>query len=91
MTTYYKGDTIRLKGSFYTWADVLTDLSAAPTVNIYNGEETLLTTGTATKESTGVYYYDYAPSSVGNYIYEFSGTSASAAMIRRDRFSVVFV
>ena len=92
MTTYYTGDTIRLTGAFYTFAGVLADLTAAPTVNIYYEDSTTaLATGTATKSATGTYYYDYTPATVGDYVYEFSGTSETKAIIRRDRFSVVFV
>lgn len=92
MTVYAKGDTIRLKAAFYTYAGVLTDLASAPSVTIYTfSDHTTVTTGTGTKESTGTYYYDYTSTAEGSYIYEFSGTLESKTILRRGAFSVGFV
>jgi len=85
----HKGDTIRLKASFYTFAGVLADPSAV-TYTVYDSDRDVVVTGTATKESTGVFYYDYTTTDVGDYTFEFSGTLETKTILSRDEFSVAW-
>jgi hypothetical protein len=69
------GDTIRLKASFYNYSGALTDPDSV-TVKIYTDIGPIqIETGAATKEATGVYYYDYTiPADInGALVYEFAG------------------
>jgi len=91
MTNFHRGDTIRFKGTFYTYAGALQNLSAPPTVTIYDINENSLTSGASTLEGTGIYYYDYEPPDDGTFIFEFSGTLEGKTVIRRKKFTVVFV
>lgn len=78
------GDTIRLKASFYSFAGVLADPDVV-TVKVYShiGQQ-VLTTATATKDSTGVYHYDYTiPVESGDLVYEFSGTMDGTVSLGR--------
>lgn len=91
MTIYHTGDTIRLQATFKTWAGTLSDLTAAPSVKIYDAVKVQQgTTATATKSSTGVYYYEYTASTAGQFTYEFSGTLEGKAVLRRGSFTVGF-
>lgn len=69
------GDSTRLKGSIYNYAKSLADPENPVTVKIYShiGNK-LLETGEATRETTGIYYYDYAPPEdiPGDLVYEFA-------------------
>ena len=80
------GDTIRLNASFYTFAGALADPDVV-TVKIYSYiGKNVLATGTATKSSTGVYYYDYTvPDEKGDLVYEFSGTLENLPSVGRAR------
>lgn len=78
------GDTIRLDVSFYSFAGVLADPDSV-TVKIYAhiGQQ-VLTTATASKSATGVYYYYYTvPVENGKLVYEFSGTMDGTATLIR--------
>jgi hypothetical protein len=87
MTIYHKGDTIRLKASFYTFAGVLADPSTV-TCTIYDSGGVVVTTGSATKETTGVFYYDYTTTTKGDFSFEFTGTLETKPILSRDYFSV---
>jgi len=87
--TVHKGDTIRLKASFYTFAGVLADPTTV-TYTVYDDAETVVTTGNATKETTGVYYADYTTTVRGTFSYEFSGTLESKSILSRDYFAVIW-
>lgn len=81
--TYYVGDTLLLKCSFYSWAGTLADPTSV-TLNIYDVSRTkLVTAATPTKLSTGVYYYYYTPSVEGRQTVEFSGTLATNTTLVR--------
>jgi len=82
---YQTGDTIRVTERFYNFSSVLTDLSAAPSVKMYEADKVTQSgaTITATKSATGTYYADVTlPSTEGIYYIEFSGTAADATAIR---------
>jgi hypothetical protein len=93
MSVYKTGDTVRFIGAFYTFAGVLTDLAAAPSVKVYNADKTTQvgTTVTATKASTGTYYADITlPITEEIYYIEFSGTSEGTAIVQRMMVPVKF-
>ena len=83
----HKGDTIRLKASFYTFAGVLSDPTTV-TIKIYDEGKTLIKSGTPTRESAGIYYYDYTTVADGKMSFEFSGSLEGNAILSRDYFSV---
>jgi hypothetical protein len=95
MTTgqeFAKGDTIRLKGTFKDFSGVLTDPSALA-LKIYDSTGTVVLTKAITDmthASTGVYYYDWTTTATGDFIYEFTGTLAAAAMVVWDTLSVIY-
>ena len=83
----HKGDTIRLKASFYTFAGDLANPSAV-TAKVYDANHVLSATLVATYESTGVYYADYTTVLEGNFSYEFAGTLESKTILSRSTFIV---
>jgi hypothetical protein len=89
---FQKNNTIRLKGTFRDFSGDLVD----PTVlafKIFDATGTAILTkaiGDLTRESLGVYHYDWQPTATGDYIYEFSGTLAGSAMLAWDTFSVEY-
>jgi hypothetical protein len=93
--TYYKGDTLRLKATFYTYAGDLSDLSSgSPTLKIYDDHEILIETvlpASVVHDTTGVYYYDYTTDRSGKHTYEYSGTLEGKTVLGRGTFNVVFV
>lgn len=80
----YTGDTIRLYGRFYNWSGVLADVTL-PVVIIYDGKGNEITTGVPSKESSGVYYYDYLiPSSYSDpLIFEMRGILEGSTILAR--------
>ena len=87
---YYVNDTIRLTGTFYTWAGVLSDPTSV-TVNIYDVTRTkLVTAATPTHSGTGVYYYDYTPTVEGKHTIEFTGTLEGKAIVMRKYVTIVW-
>lgn len=79
------GDTVRLKASFYNFSDALADPTGV-TCTVYDGRRTVLVNAASTtKESTGVYYYDYTVPSAGfdPITYEFSGTLEGTTALGR--------
>jgi hypothetical protein len=92
--TYFKGDTIRLKATFYDFAGSLADLSATPSLKVYDDHEVLLVTALPASiihPSTGVYYYDYTLTQTGKLTFEFAGTLETNAVLARQSFTSVFV
>lgn len=82
---YQTGDTIQITDKFYNFSGVLTDLSAPPSVKVYQADKATQvgTTGTATKTATGTYKTAVTlPTTEGIYYIEFSGTAADATLIR---------
>lgn len=76
ITTVYTGDTIRIKGTFKNSSNVLTDADAnLVTFTVYNYDtKKSLATGNATRQSAGIYYYDYElPALERKYIVELKG------------------
>lgn len=89
--TYYVGDTLRLTATFYTFAGVLADPTTV-VVNIYDINRTLLVTAAAaTKDSTGVYHYDYTTTVEGRLAVEFTGTLETKTVLTRTAFTVSWV
>lgn len=79
------GDTVRLKASFYNFSDALADPTGV-TCTVYDGKKNkLVDAAVATKESTGIYYYDYTLPSTGfdPLIYEFCGTLEGTTALSR--------
>jgi hypothetical protein len=82
---YQMGDTIQITDRFYSFAGVLTDLSASPVVKVYAADKTTQvgTTVTSTKVSTGTYKASITlPATEGIYYIEFSGTATDTTAIR---------
>jgi hypothetical protein len=80
---YQTGDTIQITDGFYSFAGVLTDLSAAPAVKLYAADKTTVAvTTTSTKISTGTYRASVTlPVTEGIYYLSFEGTAADATAI----------
>lgn len=81
----FVGDTVRLRSSFYNFAGELADPTSV-TITIYDGDKVVLVNaGATTKESTGIYYYDYTVPSTSPdpLVYEFSGTLESHVSLSR--------
>jgi len=82
---YQTGDTIQITERFYNFSLVLTDLSAAPSVKMYEADKVTQvgTTVTSTKVSTGTYKASVTfPTVEGIYYIEFAGTAADTTAIR---------
>lgn len=89
---YQTGDTIQITDRFYSFLGILTDLSAAPLVKVYQADKTTLvgTAITSTKTATGTYKAAVTlPTAEGIYYIEFSGTAADATLIRHAEAFVV--
>lgn len=74
------GNTYRLRGTFRT---VLRILANPTTVTLRiedpDGNVEVVASGSITNESTGVYYYDFAPDQAGRWYYRFIGAGAVIA------------
>lgn len=81
MTTYDRGDLVRLTATF-TVSGVATDPGAV-TLYLRAPDGTLSTLtyagGAITKVATGVYRYDYNASAAGDVSYRWAGTSPAQA------------
>ena len=44
----------------------------------------------ATKDTTGVYYFDYTTTALGSFSFEFSGTLEGKAILSRECFVVIW-
>lgn len=87
MNTYPLGSTIRLRATF-----TLNGLAADPTTIILKirppgGATSTIPFSQYTKESTGVYYYDFSPVE-GTWTYQWDGTGAVVASAS-DQFRIV--
>lgn len=90
---YHKGDTIRLKATFYTFAGALADPTSV-VVKVYNSDRQVVAEASGASvqnPSTGVYYYDYTTDAEGEFVYEFSGLGEGTTILRREVFIVKFV
>lgn len=91
---YQTGDTIQVTDRFYNFSGVLTDLSALPTVKIYEADKVTPVTATITvsKTSTGTYAAVITlPLVEGIYYVSFEGTAADATPIyHREAITVRF-
>jgi hypothetical protein len=82
MATYDQGDYIRLTGTWRNDASVLVDPSTVTLkVQLPNGTTSSYTyaSGNVIKDATGTYYYDFLPTSQGNYVYRWEGTGNAIA------------
>jgi hypothetical protein len=82
---YQTGDTIQVTDTFYNFSGVLTDLSAAPSVKVFQADKVTQVgaTGTSSKTATGTYAASVTlPTTEGIYYIEFSGTAADTTAIR---------
>lgn len=77
---YYFGDTVKISNEYRDLDGNLTD-PTSPIVTITNPQGTItINAATPTKESTGVYIYNYAPTEVGGYWqYVFGGSVGGLA------------
>lgn len=96
MATYFTGDTIRVKMTFTDrvpegdppGAAVDPD-SNAVTVTIYNSDFQKVTTASASRQGTGIYFYDWTmPLVPGTYYVEFKGLFSTYPELNRVKFSV---
>ena len=82
MATYDLGDLVRITA---TWQNNLSAAIDPSNVQLIiqnpNGTKSTFTysSGAVIKDSTGVYHYDYIPSSSGTYTYRWEGTGAAIA------------
>jgi hypothetical protein len=89
---YQCGDTIQVTDSFYNFSGVLTNLSAAPSVKVYQSDKVTQvgSTITSTYVSAGTYKASVTlPTTEGIYYIEFSGTATDATLIRHAEAFVV--
>jgi hypothetical protein len=85
------GETIKLEAKFYNYSNALTDPDAV-TVTIYNPiGRGVLKTGTAVKDATGEYSYDYTLPDVPKIVYEFKGDVEDMPSVVRDTVEIVWV
>lgn len=85
-TTVYTGDTVRVKGTFKNQSNTLIDAdSNSVTFNIYNADSLkIVTTAAATRQSAGIYYYDYTvPAAEIKYIVELKGNFSALPQLSR--------
>ncbi len=77
---YYVGDAVKLSNTYKDLDGVLTD-PTSPTITITDPNGTVtVNAATPTQESTGVYFYYYAPTAVeGYWKVEFGGTVSTLA------------
>ena len=92
-TTVFTGDTIRLQGTFKNLSNTLTDADGN-TVNFkaYDADTlAVVATGTTTRSSTGVYYYDWlVPSTEKAYFLELSGAFSTLTQLKRTKVKAKF-
>jgi len=79
----YVGDTTRLKVTFRDYTGqiddpdtVLFEILATP----ISATPTVLLSAVPTRESSGVYYYDWTPTAVGDFVARFTGTFTDASV-----------
>lgn len=96
-TVVFTGDTIRVQASFRDWSPdgvsgALVDPdSNVASVAVFDSELTSVSTGTATRQSVGVYTYDWTvPVTEGTYFFEFKGLFSTKPQLTRQKFSVKF-
>jgi hypothetical protein len=101
-TLVFTGDTITVKGRFTSEVEegaptstLLDPDGNSVTITVYDADEVVITTATTptdvTRESTGVYVYQWtAPLVAGIYWIEFKGLVATKPQLRRRKFSVKF-
>lgn len=97
MSHIFSGDTIRVKATFRDWAatgqtGALVDPdSNTATVKVFDSELTEVLSGTATRESQGVYYFDWTvPTTEGGYYFEYKGLFSAKPQISRQKYTVKF-
>lgn len=84
MTTYFTGDTVRFKSTFEDLDENLVDADGNVTFTIYDTSATVFATGTAIRESLGVYYYDYTFSTTaGSWTVEMGGDFSTKPQLQR--------
>ena len=88
---YQTGDTIQVTDRFYSFAGVLTDLSAVPAVKLYAADKTTVSaTATSFKISTGTYRaYVTLPATEGIYFLAFEGTATGTTPVNHREAIVV--
>lgn len=87
-----QNDTIRLKVYFKDFNNKSVD-PLNITLTIYNSNKEVLEIIQLTennKSSIGVYFYDYTPKELGDFIFEFKGTHDEKIILVRDKVKVEF-
>lgn len=97
--TVMTGTTIKIQGTFTHFAPVGStgstenpDDTGAVEVNIYNSDEVIIDTGTATYSGTvGVFTYDWTvPDEEGGYYIEFKGDFGGKPELNRKKYKAKF-
>lgn len=91
--TVYTNDTVRVKATFLDLNDQLVDPDGQSCTFTSYLEETGKTSSTAaaTRESQGVYYYDYLlPAAQTNYIVEMAGDFSGDRQVKRFKLKARF-
>lgn len=94
--TYFTGDTIRVRSTFTDRVPegdpagpVVDPDSNTVTVTIYDSDFQKIKTDTASRENTGIYFYDWImPSVSGIYYVEFKGLFSTYPELNRKKFTV---
>jgi hypothetical protein len=96
MSTAYVGDTIRIRVTFYSWDSGTGTSSVEDPVTVtfrivdMAASPTTVASGTPTKESDGVYYYDWTPTAAGDFFVEFVGVFGDGSSdVVTDDFTVI--
>lgn len=82
---YQKGNTVRLTGRFYDWADQPTDPEAVKLL-ILNDKYQVIKTVSAEeikRQEIGVYHYYYVTDTIGILYYEWNGTINGYPSLKR--------
>ena len=95
LTSFTTGNTITLNAE-YSYNELPSDLDAAPTVTLYDTDQTTVigTPGTALHPSIGVYTYNVTlPTGTGSHVYyaEFAGESSGEPIVVRTQINSAFV
>ncbi|RIJ65317.1 hypothetical protein [Rummeliibacillus sp. POC4] len=89
----YQGDTIRLKVHFKNFNGQSIDPSDIK-LTIYKSDKTKIEQfilDDSNKENVGVYFYDFVPIGLSEFVYEFSGLYNNKPILARDKVQIKFI
>jgi len=82
------GNEIRFKATYKDANGVITD-PTNPKITIYDANNTVKVDGaTPNKSGDGIYYYDYEPDSVGNWLVKWEGIIDGLFTVEKVRFLI---